>query len=122
MSMCVHSLFYGLLIGVFLWFPVLMQLMSLPTITNLTATRLGRYHLALAVVIILKNATSLRLSNLSPKSALTHAELHYQEANIDSKIRQLLTASSSQEHSVELFSSFIMAMDVYSDENTCAPT
>ncbi|KAH9047806.1 hypothetical protein EDB84DRAFT_1460349, partial [Lactarius hengduanensis] len=65
-----------------------------------------------AVIIILKHATSLRLSNLSPKSALTHAELDYREANIDSKIQRHLTASSSQEDSVGLFASFIMATDV----------
>ncbi|KAH9034809.1 hypothetical protein EDB85DRAFT_1945465, partial [Lactarius pseudohatsudake] len=95
-----------------------MQVMSLPTITNLIATSLGRYHLALAVIIILKRATSLRLSNLSPEHALTHAELDYREANIDLKIRQHLIASSSQEHSVELFASFIMATDVSSVTNT----
>ncbi|KAH9029362.1 hypothetical protein EDB83DRAFT_2418270 [Lactarius deliciosus] len=60
-----------------------------------------------AVIIILKHATSLRLSKLSPESALTHAELDYREADIDSKIRQHLTASSSREHSVELSAGFI---------------
>jgi hypothetical protein len=64
-----------------------------------------------AVILILKHATFLRLSNLSPKSALTHAELDYQEANIDLKIQQYL-AASSQEHSVELFAAFIMATDI----------
>ncbi|KAH9083869.1 hypothetical protein EDB83DRAFT_55914 [Lactarius deliciosus] len=89
-----------------------MQIMSLPTITNLTATSLGRYHSALAVIIILMHATSLRLLNLPGKSALTQAELDYREANIDSKIRQHFAASSSQEQGVELFASFIMATDV----------
>ncbi|KAH9016955.1 hypothetical protein EDB85DRAFT_2018127, partial [Lactarius pseudohatsudake] len=84
----------------------------------LTAPSLDRYHLALAVIIIVKHATSLRLSNLSPKSALTHAELDYREANIDPKIRRHLTASPSQEHFVELFASFIMATDVSSVKNT----
>ncbi|KAH9083862.1 hypothetical protein EDB83DRAFT_2331712, partial [Lactarius deliciosus] len=72
-----------------------------------------RVHLTIveAVIIILKHATSLRLFNLSGKSALTHAELDYREANIDTKIRQHLAASSSQEHAVELFASFIMATD-----------
>ncbi|KAH8993275.1 hypothetical protein EDB86DRAFT_2929640 [Lactarius hatsudake] len=90
--------------------------MSLPTITNLTATSLGRYHSALAVIIILMHTTSLRLLNLPGKSALTQAELDYREGNIDSKIRQHLSASSSQassqEQAVELFASFIMATDV----------
>ena len=64
-----------------------------------------------AVILILKHATFLRLSNMSPESALTHAEVDYREANIDSSIRQYLTAPS-QEHSDELFAGFIMATDV----------
>ncbi len=64
-----------------------------------------------AVILILKRATFLRLSNLSSKSALTRAELDYREANIDLKIRQYLTGSS-QEHSVESFAGFIMATDM----------
>ncbi|KAH9023331.1 hypothetical protein EDB85DRAFT_327348 [Lactarius pseudohatsudake] len=75
---------------------------------------LSTVHLAFieAVIIILKHATPLRLSKLSPTSALTQVELEYREANIDSKIRQHLTASSSQEHFVELHASFIMAIDM----------
>ena len=64
-----------------------------------------------AVVIILKHTTILRLSNLSPESALTQAELYYQEANMDLKIQQHLIASS-QVHSVEQFVGFIMASDI----------
>ncbi|KAH9047168.1 hypothetical protein EDB84DRAFT_1575478 [Lactarius hengduanensis] len=66
-----------------------------------------------AVILILKHATLLRLSNLSPKSALTHAELDYRAANIDVDIQQYLMASS-QDHSVELFAAFIMAIDICS--------
>ena len=65
-----------------------------------------------AVIFILKHATFLLLSNLlSPESALTHAELEYREANIDLKIQQLPEAAS-QEHTVKLFSGFIMATDI----------
>ena len=64
-----------------------------------------------AVILILKHATFLRLSNLSPKSALTLAEQDYQETNVNSTIQQHLMASS-QEHSVELFAAFIMATDI----------
>jgi len=64
-----------------------------------------------AVILILKHATFLRLSNLLPESALTHAELDYRKANIDLKVQQHLKASS-QEHSVELFAGFIMATDI----------
>jgi hypothetical protein len=64
-----------------------------------------------AVIIILKHATLLRLLNLSPESALAHAELDYREANVDLKIQQHL-AAFSQDHSLELFVSFIMATDI----------
>ncbi|KAH9028967.1 hypothetical protein EDB85DRAFT_2147586 [Lactarius pseudohatsudake] len=47
---------------------------------------------------------------MSSESALTHAEVDYRKANIDSSIRQYLTAPS-QEHSDELFAGFIMATD-----------
>ena len=63
-----------------------------------------------AVILILKHATFLRLSNLSQESALAQAELDYQAADIDLKIQQHITASS-QEHSVELCTDFIMATD-----------
>ncbi|KAH8986354.1 hypothetical protein EDB92DRAFT_2105356 [Lactarius akahatsu] len=88
--------------------------MSLPTIQNLTHISLGDYHLIFAVILILKHATFLLLSNMSPESALTHAEVDYREAKIDSRIRQYLTAPS-QEHSVESFADFIIATDM-----TCA--
>ncbi|KAH9011138.1 hypothetical protein EDB84DRAFT_1445319 [Lactarius hengduanensis] len=48
---------------------------------------------------------------MSSESALTHAEADYREGNIDSKIRQHLTAPS-QEHSDESFAGFIMAIDL----------
>jgi hypothetical protein len=64
-----------------------------------------------AVIIILKHATFLLLSNLSSKSALTQAETDYQAGNIKSEIEQFL-AESSQEHSLEQFASFIMANDI----------
>jgi hypothetical protein len=64
-----------------------------------------------AVILILKHATSLCLLINSSESALTQAELAYQEANIDLKIQQFL-AASSQEHSVQLFAGFIMVTDI----------
>ncbi|KAH9013360.1 hypothetical protein EDB85DRAFT_2296319 [Lactarius pseudohatsudake] len=86
--------------------------MSFPTIQNLPPTSLGGYHLSFAVILILKHATFLRLSDMSAESALTHAEADYREGNIDSKIRQHLIAPS-QEHSDESFASFIMAIDLF---------
>lgn len=64
-----------------------------------------------AVILILKHATLLLLSNLSRESALTYADRHYQEANIDLKIQEHL-AASSQELSVEQLANFIMATDI----------
>ncbi|KAH9028116.1 hypothetical protein EDB85DRAFT_1628732 [Lactarius pseudohatsudake] len=75
------------------------------------------HHLILAVILILKHATFIRLSNISPESALTHAELQYRHANIDLKIQQYLT-TSSQEHSIELFAVFIMATDIVPSESS----
>ncbi|KAH9058229.1 hypothetical protein EDB87DRAFT_944056 [Lactarius vividus] len=86
------------------------QLKSLHTIQNLTATDRG-HHLILAVILILKHATFLCLSNLSSRLALAHAELEYRAASIDAKIQRYLMASF-QEHSVELFAAFIMATDI----------
>ena len=63
-----------------------------------------------AVVLILKHATLLRVSNLR-KSALTCAERDYQNANIDMAIQQHLGASAP-EHSLEQFTSFIMSTDI----------
>jgi hypothetical protein len=48
---------------------------------------------------------------MTNKSALIHADLVYQEANIDLKIQQYLM-SSSQEHSIVLLVGFIMATDI----------
>lgn len=61
-----------------------------------------------AVIIILKHATILQLSN-SPKQALTIAEKDYQKANIDSKIQEHLK-TFTPEDSVENFADFIMAI------------
>ncbi|KAH9010498.1 hypothetical protein EDB83DRAFT_2450460 [Lactarius deliciosus] len=73
--------------------------------------------LVAAVILILKQATFLRLSNMSAELALTHAEVDYRKGNIDSNIRQRLTAPS-QVHSDESFASFIMALDLSSVEVT----
>ena len=62
-----------------------------------------------AVILILKHATLLCLSNfLTPSSALTQVEKKYREANIDLNIQEYLDASP-QEHSIKLHARFIMA-------------
>jgi len=91
------------------------QVTSLPTIQNLTSTGLGGHHLILAVLIILKHATFLRLSKQS-ESALIQAELDYQKANIDSTIQEHLNASST-EVSIENFAGFIMATNIMPSGN-----
>jgi hypothetical protein len=62
------------------------------------------------VILILKHATSLRLSN-TPGQALTLAELDYQKANIDLKIEEHLKAFTPKD-SVEKLSDFIMATNI----------
>ena len=64
-----------------------------------------------AIILILKHATFLRLSNFSTAEiALTQAELDYQEAKMDLKVQQHLTASS-HEYTAELSAGFILATD-----------
>ena len=63
-----------------------------------------------AVILILKHATFLRLSN-SQELAITFAELDYQKANIDVAIQQHLVAHGSK-HTVEQFAGFIMSTDI----------
>ncbi|KAN0134454.1 hypothetical protein V8E53_007600, partial [Lactarius tabidus] len=70
-----------------------------------------------AVIIILKHATFLLLSNLSSKSALTQAETDYQAGNIGSEIQQFLSASP-QNPSKEQFASFIKANDIVPSQKT----
>lgn len=62
-----------------------------------------------AVILILKHATFLRLSEES-ELALTHAELNYQEANINLTVQQYLEASSPK-LTVKKSADFIMATE-----------
>ena len=67
-----------------------------------------------AVILILKHATFIRLSypgsNLEGKLSLAHADVHYEEANIDLKIQEFLKTSEEQSHMQ--FVDFIMATDI----------
>ena len=63
-----------------------------------------------AVILNLKHATILRLSNRS-KDALALAGLDYQKANMDFKIQEHLKAFTP-ENSVEKFADFIMATNI----------
>ena len=64
----------------------------------------------LAVTLILKHATFLRLSHL-PQSAITYAEVDYWKANMDVSIQQHLI-THGPEHSIEQFTHFIMNNDI----------
>ena len=64
-----------------------------------------------AIVLILKHATSLRHS-MGPGPALIQADLDYQKVDVDQKIRQYI--ATSQGHTVELDSAFIMAIEISS--------
>lgn len=65
-----------------------------------------------AAILILKQATFLRLASLEPESALDQAELDYQTTYIDLKVMQYLVAI--QWHSVNTgsLSKFIMATNI----------
>ena len=63
-----------------------------------------------AVVLILKHATLLRMSN-KPEEALTQAEKDYQKANIDLKIQEHLKAVPPEDF-VEQFAGFIRATEI----------
>jgi len=96
--------------------PMTKHIMALHTIQNLITHKSSNLHLIIAVILILKHATFLQLSN-SPELALTYAELGYQRANIDVIIQQYLTACAS-EQSVEQFVGFIMGTDIVSSQSS----
>jgi len=60
------------------------------------------------VVLILKHATSLRLSTV-PQLALIQADLDYQKADVDQQIQQYV--ATSQTHSGDLDRDFIIAIE-----------
>ena len=62
------------------------------------------------VILILKHATILRLSN-RPEEALILAGQDYQRANIDLKIQEHLNAFTPEDP-VEKFADFIMATNI----------
>ena len=62
-----------------------------------------------AVILILKHATFLRLSN-SQEAASTQAGLDYQESNIDLKIQEYLKTFSYED--VNQFAGFIKATEI----------
>ncbi|KAH9057739.1 hypothetical protein EDB87DRAFT_987140 [Lactarius vividus] len=84
------------------------QIMSLRAIQNLTHTSLHGCHLIFVVILILKHATFLRLSNMSPESALTHAETllwllirraHTQPERVDNRPSEPLQTITVDAHS-----------------------
>ena len=62
------------------------------------------------VILILKHATILRLSN-TPEEALTLAEQDYQEAKMDLRIQEYLKAFTPKD-TVDKFADFIMATNI----------
>ncbi|KAN0131069.1 hypothetical protein V8E53_011202 [Lactarius tabidus] len=92
------------------------DVMLLPAIQNLVKKSLDSHHLMIAVLIILKHATFLRLSN-NRKSALSQANLDYKKANIDLAIQQHLLVHSPKD-SVEQCVGFIMATDIVPSQSS----
>ena len=64
-----------------------------------------------AVILILKHATALQVSNLSAKLALVQAGWDYKDSNIDFKIQEHLM-TSSQELTVQTSVAFLMATNI----------
>ncbi|KAN0137558.1 hypothetical protein V8E53_004609 [Lactarius tabidus] len=86
----------------------LLMVLSL-LIKHITSTRILYLTFVEAVILILRHATFLRLSNES-EAALTQAELDYQESSIDLKIQEYLEAFASED--VSQFASFIKATEI----------
>jgi hypothetical protein len=86
------------------------HVMSLPVIKKLVSNGLSNHHLIIAVIIILKHATTLRPSN-TPEQALTLAQVDYKKANVGLKIQEYLKIFPA-EGSVEQFADFIMATNI----------
>jgi len=72
--------------------------------------------LIIAIILILKQATFLRVSNTF-QSALSQAEQSYQNTNIDLKIQQYLEEFSPQLSAMK-FLSFIMNTDIVSSQSS----
>lgn len=66
-----------------------------------------RHHLVIALISIMKQATTLRPSGLSSQSALAQAELGYQKSNIHSQTA-LYFPEAPQQYSVQQYVDFIM--------------
>ena len=64
-----------------------------------------------AVILILKHATLLRVSDGVSEEALTQVEQDYQKANIDLKIQEHLKEVPPEDF-VEQFASFIKATEI----------
>jgi len=66
-----------------------------------------RHHLVIALITIMKQATTLRPSGLSSQSALAQAESGYQKSNIHSQTA-LYFPEAPQQYSVQQYVDFIM--------------
>ncbi|KAN0128894.1 hypothetical protein V8E53_013267 [Lactarius tabidus] len=89
--------------------------MSLPAIQNLVNNGLSSHHLIIAVILILRHATFLMLTNKA-KVALTQAGLDYQESNIDLKIQEYLEAFPSEDEGQ--VAGFIKATEIVSSQSS----
>jgi len=86
--------------------------MSMPVIKNLSATSNNFFFLIIAIITLLKYATTLRPSGFSSKSALAQAELDYQKFDIHSKTALYFTAPLHQ-YSVQQLVDFIMSAHLF---------
>ncbi|KAI0245354.1 hypothetical protein BJV78DRAFT_1264233 [Lactifluus subvellereus] len=83
--------------------------MSLPIIKQVSGKK---YHLILAIIMILKHATTLCVSGTSRVSAINQAESDYQKSNIGLQVAQYFT-KAPQKYSVQDFVDFIVMHPIF---------
>jgi len=83
----------------------ILSIMSMSIMKQFISGNSG-YYLMTATILILRHATTLRISGLDSKSALAQAELDYQKLNISWKITQ----NFPQQYSIPNFVDFIMGV------------
>ncbi|KAI0245365.1 hypothetical protein BJV78DRAFT_420649 [Lactifluus subvellereus] len=86
------------------------HVMSLPIIEQFSSGK--KYHLILAIIMILTHATILCVSGASLVLALNQAESNYQMSNIGLQVAQYFTAAP-QEYSVQDFVDFIIMHPIF---------
>jgi len=86
-------------------------IMSMSILEKLSTSSNTRHHLIIAIITIVKHATTLRPSGLLPRPALAQAESDYKKLNIGSKAASYFTGPL-QQYSVQQIVDFIVGADL----------